>query len=220
MFDQCPEAVCLRRIETFERRPLGGRVLAGRQVDRFLDPLAGVGIQPIEPANRLSPDQAALDHVRDHRDLSANSVIGVVFGQCRRQVAVDQRQQVETDQVQQSEHAGLGNAQRAAHHAVGFFDGQAAVDGLHDGALDPERADPVGDEARRIVADDDALAETAIAEVAHSLHHLGPSAGSGDQLEQAHVARRVKEMGDHEVARERRRQALGEASRRQGRGVR
>ena len=130
VFDQRRQPARLRCVETLERRALGRRVLAGFQVDRFLDASAGIGVQPIEPADRFSPDQAAFDHVGDHRNLSANPVIGVVLGQCGGEVAVDQRQQVETDQVQQAEHAGLGNAERAAHHAVGLLDRQAAVDGL------------------------------------------------------------------------------------------
>src|SRR3546814_16195658 len=87
---------------------------------------------------------------------------------------------------------------------------EAALDRFHHRALQPEGADAVGDEARRVVAMNDALAKDAVAENGYLRDRLRPRLLAGDQLQQRHVARRVEEVGDGEVAGEALRPALGQ----------
>src|SRR3546814_196329 len=65
----------------------------------------------------------------------------------------------------------------------------------------------------------DALAKDAVAENGYLRDRLRPRLLAGDQLQQRHVARRVEEVGDEEVAGEALRQAFGQQRQRQCRGV-
>ena len=82
---------------------------------------------------------------------------------------------------------------------VDLFDIEAIVLRRRHRALDPEGAEPVGDETRCVLAVDDPLAETRVGEVTDGGERLRPRLGIGDHLEQAHVARRIEEMGDQEI---------------------
>ena len=113
-----------------------------------------------------------------------------------------QRHDVDAHQIEQAEHPGLGNADRPVHR-VGFLDRQAIVERFVDGDGDPVATDAVGDEARRVLRPHHALAEPHIAQLGQRLHRVRPRIRSLHDLQQAHVARRIEEMGDAEVAPER-----------------
>src|SRR4029077_4577929 len=57
-----------------------------------------------------------------------------------------------------------------------------------------EGTDAVADEVGRVFGDDDAFTETDVAEVGDGVHGGAIRFGGGNDLEQAHVARRVKEV--------------------------
>ena len=96
---------------------------------------------------------------------------------------------------------------------------EAAFGRFQAGALQPEDADPVGDEARRVPAPDDAFAQAPVGEIGQRLKGRRPPGGPGDDFQQAHVARRIEEMRDGEVARGLGGQAFDKLGERHGRGV-
>ena len=145
---------------------------------------------------------------------------GVVRPQGPFHAGEDVGHQIEADHVEQPEHPGLGDAHRPAHHGVRFLDGDAVLDRPDDGGLQPINADPVGDEARGVLGVDHALAEADIGEPAYRRDRLRVGSGAGDDLDEAHVAGRVEEMGDQEVGGETLRQAFGQHREGKGRGVR
>ena len=129
------------------------------------------------------------------------------------------RHQVDADQVEQAEQAGGGEAHHLAGDRVGLLDGEPVIQGGVDARLHPHHADAVGDKARRVVAANDAFAQLHVAEPGQRFGHLGRCVPAGDQLQQAHIARRVEEMGDGEIAPERLRPALDQVRERDRRGV-
>ena len=92
------------------------------------------------------------------------------------------RHQVYADEVNEAENAGLGHAHRFADDGIGFLDRQAEVEGGVEAGLDPEGADAVGDEARRVLAGDDAFAQLAVGEIADAVREVGCCFGAGDDL--------------------------------------
>ena len=188
-----------RLLDALQPRALGGAVRAGGEVAHLLLFRLGVGLQPVEAALALAADVAALDHLVDERGLVVDRVEGVALRQGVAKAAADQRHQVEADQVDQTEDAGLGHADGAAQHRVGLLHRHAALDGGAHGGDQPVGADAVGDEARRVVAGHHALAELAVGEVADIGHGVGPGLRPRHHLQQPHVARRIEEVGDEEV---------------------
>src|SRR3546814_14738387 len=94
-------------------------------------------------------------------------LVGVVRRQRPCQRGIDLRHEVEPDEIEQAEHTSLRNAERSPHDGVGLLLREAALDRFPHRALQPEGADAVGDEARRVVAMNDALANDAVAENGH-----------------------------------------------------
>ena len=193
---------------------------AGAEVDGLLDPRAVHLAQTVEAALALTADRALRDHLRDQGLLAAVGAQPVAGRQQPVHAGGHFRDQVDADQIEQPEHAGLGDAHRAAQHGVGLLDGQAQLDRPIDRRLQPVGADPVGDEARGILRAHHALAEAEIGEAGDRLQSLRPGRRAGDHLQQPHEARRIEEMGDQEVAPEALRLLPGEIGQRDGRGVR
>ena len=209
-----------RRPDAFEVRFPRRAVFAGRQIARLLDPFRRLGLEPVEPALALAPGITLLDHPGDQLGFARDLMEGVVRRQGPFHAGEDVGHQIEADHVEQPEHPGLGDAHRPAHHGVRFLDRDAVLDRRDDGGLQPIDADPVGDEAGRVLGVDHALAQADIGEPAHRRDLLRVGSGAGDDLDEAHVAGRVEEMGDQEVGGEALRQALGQYRQRQRRGVR
>ena len=206
-------------LDALQPRAPGGSVRAGGEVAHLLLFRLRIGLEPVEAALALAADVAGLDHLSDERGLVVDRVEGVALGQRLLQAAAHQRHQVEAHQVDQAKHAGLGNADGAAQHGVRLLHRHPVLDRRAHRGHQPVSADAVGDEARRVVAGHHALAELAVGEVANVDHRIRPGFRSRHHLQQPHVARRVEEVGDEEVPRERLRQAVEQDAGRDGRGV-
>ena len=72
-----------------------------------------------------------------------------------------------------------------------------------------ENADPVTDEVRGILAINNPFAQATTAEFSHVGKHFRVGLIARDQLQQTHVARRIKEMSNKEVLTYRLRQHCG-----------
>ena len=81
-------------------------------------------------------------------------------------------------------------------------------------------ADVIGDEVRRVLRDDDTLAESMIGKPRHALDDRAIGLGSRNDLEQMQVARRVEEMRAEPVTPEVVAASLGEGADRDARRVR
>ena len=88
---------------------------AGAEVDGLLDPRAVHLAQAVEAALALPADRALRDHPRDQGLLAAVGAQPVAGRQQPVHAGGDLRDQVDADQIEQPEHAGLGDAHRAAH---------------------------------------------------------------------------------------------------------
>ena len=202
MLEQRPERAA-RLLDALEPGAPGRPVIAGGEVAHLLLFLLGAGLQPVEAALALAADIAALDHLADERGFVVDRVEGIALRQRIPEAAPDQRHQVESDQIDQPEDAGLRHADGAAQHRVGLLHRHPALDRCTHGSDQPVGADAVGDEAGRVVAGHHTLAELAVGEVADLCHDLCPGLWPRHHLQEPHVARRVEEVGDEEVPRER-----------------
>ena len=133
---------------------------------------------------------------------------------------VDVRHQVEADEVDEAENAGLRDAERPAHHGIRLFDRQLGIHRVQHRHLQPVDAEPVGDEAGAVVAGDDALAHRDIGEGGDFFDHRRVGLRPGDDLQQPHVARRVEEMGNQKVFGKSLRTPFDQRAERDGGGVR
>ena len=145
--------------------------------------------------------------------------VGIALRQAGEQAAGDMRHQVQPDEIQQAEDARPGHAHGPPGHGIGFLDREAQLRGVVHRRLHPQRADAVGDEARRVLRHYHRLAEAPVGGLADGGEHarIGPRAGH--HLQQPHVARRVEEMRDQEMPRAFRRHSLGQRLQRDGGGV-
>jgi hypothetical protein len=201
------------------RRPVPGAIVAASEIDGFNDCLAGLLDATVEASLALATGVAGFDHPRDQRRNLADLLKGIVGRQICHQAAADMRHQVEAHEIQQTEHPGLGDADGRAERGIGLLHVEPAGNGLGHGALQPEAADAVGDEARLIPAGHDALAQPEIAEAADGSDSFRTRLRAGHDLQQPHIARRVEEVGDQEVLGEFRGQALGQLMERNRRRV-
>ena len=218
MLDQRAQAA-FRRRDAVERRLARRTVLAGLEIDRFLDSGSGRFVHPVEAALALAAGIALRDHAGEQLRLPVDVAVRVAGRQGVEERAADIGHQVQTDQIDQPEHAGLRDAHGAADHGVGLFHGQAKVHRLVDRGLNPVGADPVGDEAGAVLALHDALAQPLVGEGAEGCDGFGAGGGAGDHFQQAHVARRIEEVGDQEILGELFALALDQVLQRDGRGV-
>ena len=189
----------LRGLDAGEAGAPGRPVLAGGEVDRLLDPLRALAPQPVEPTPALSAGVAVRDHPADqigHLHVAAQRVV-------RREERVHARDdvghEVETDEVDESEDAGLRDADRRPQRGIRLLDAQPRPHRLDHGALQPVHPDAVGDEPRRVLALHHPLAEPQVRELAEPLDLFRPGSRTAHDLQQPHVARRVEEVGDGEV---------------------
>ena len=105
------------------------------------------------------------------------------------------------DDVGGAEDGALRPPGGGAEHGVDLLDGVALLHRLVERAHQGERPNPVGDEVRRVLGPDQALAEQAAAQRLGARQRLGGGVGAGDDLDQLEVAGRVEEVGDAEAAR-------------------
>ena len=220
VFHQRPRPALARRLDAGRLRPPGVMVITGLQVEHLLGLLPAGLVKPVKPALALAARVAFGDHPLDQFRLAVNGVERVLRRQRTRHAGQHVRHQIEADQVEQPEHTGLGNAEWPADGGVGGFDIDAAVDRLDHGALQPVRPNPVSDEAGRVLAVDDGLAQRPVGEVADRVDHDVQGIGAGDDFEQSHVPRRIEEVRDQEMAAERLVHPFGQHIERYRRSVR
>ncbi len=209
MFNDRLEAALLAGIGALKVRFYAGRVFTGFEVDALLDFRRAVFAQAIEAARTFAADPALLEHSRNHGNFTRDRDIRVRLGQQRKHGLGQMRHQVDANEILKAEDAGFGNSERARSDGVGFVTGKAKVERFDHGVLHPIDADAIADEARRIFRDHNALAEAHVTEVAHHRQRILARFRSAHDLKQAHIARRVEEVRDHEV----RNHALGHAAR-------
>ena len=118
------------------------------------------------------------------------------------------RERVEADEVRGAEARALRVRHRRAGDVVDVLGREAVLEHLMDGRHHRVRADAVADEVRRVLAEDDALAERVLREADAVREHALVRLGTGDDLEQLHVADGVEEVQHEEVLLEVRRAAL------------
>ena len=124
----------------------------------------------------------------------------LVVGGGLTEVAGDVVDDVQAREVGGAEGGAAGAAQRGAGQLVDLRGGQSSPLHVVHGADDAVHADAVGDEARHVVRDDDALAEGGLRELAEGLGDLRVGLGGGDDFQQVQVAGRVEEVRAHEAA--------------------
>ena len=143
-------AGCLGRY--VQRRRIEGQDLARRGL--LVEPLPGLRADPARAAT------SSLDE-RRQRELRRSSAIVKPLGQIPRDVG----EHVDAGDVHRAERRALRPADRRTGDRVDLFDGVLArlerAQDLHDA----EQADVIGDEVRRVLRDDDALAEAMIGEM-------------------------------------------------------
>ena len=205
--------------DAFQFRFLGRAVFAGFKVDRLLDLFLGVRLEPVKAALALAARIAVADHPFDQFGFAEDLMERILFGQRLGHAAEHVRHQVEADHVEQSEHPGLGDAQGPADDGVRFLDADLHIHRPDDAALQPVDTDPVGDEARRVLARNDGLAEPEIGEPVDRIDGVGAGAFAGHHLQKPEIPWRVEEMGDQEVGLEILGHALGQPGKGNGRGV-
>ena len=91
--------------------------------------------------------------------------------------------QVETDQVVEAKHAGLGDPHWPTHQAVCLLHGEAEFCGRGDSDLQRIHTDPVAKESRRVIARHHTFAQIDVAEVSQLFEDLGICIRSTDQLQ-------------------------------------
>ena len=91
--------------------------------------------------------------------------------------------QIETNHVQQSEDAGLGNPHRSTDDSVGLLNGNSLVNCRDDGVLKPIGPNAVGDEPWRILALDHRLSQRRVGKILDGCDGVWPGLGPCDQLE-------------------------------------
>jgi len=107
---------------------------------------------------------------------------------------------VEADDVGGAEHGRLGPSHRGSEQSVGFGDSDAVLGHPVEHRRYAERADPVGDEVRSVLAIHDALAEYSLAELCHTGEDVRIGLWGRDQFQKPHVANRIEEVRHHEMA--------------------
>ena len=115
-------------------------------------------------------------------------------GDALREVGGNVREDIDPDQIGEAKSSGAGPAERGAGERVHFFDGESLLEHEIGGVEHDCDADAIGDEVGRVVREDHLLAERAVGERGEGSNQRGIGVGGGDDLEQAHVARRIEEV--------------------------
>ena len=130
------------------------------------------------------------------------------------------RQHVDAGDVHRAERRAAGTAERGAGDRVDLLDRVLAAGERLERARHAVERDVVADEVRRVLRDDDALAEQVIAETRDGRDDRRIGFRGRDDLEQPQVARRVEEVRAEPVAAEVVGAAFGQRRDRNARRVR
>ena len=196
----------------FSLRP----VIARREIDGLLYLGASRAIQPVKSALTLAPGIASRNHPRDQRQIAIRGVKGVAGRQGSGQAGIDVRHEIEPHQVDEAEHTGFRDPHGLADDRIRLLDSQALLDGLDHPDLQPVDPEPIGDETRAVLAAHDALAENAVRKAGHSFCQMRIAVRARHDFQQTHVARRIEEVRDEKVTRERRGHSLRQQRQRNG----
>ena len=180
-----------------------------------LHDLPCIGATTVEATGPLVAGVSTADESAHQRDAARHALKRVSGRKCRRQARRDIEHEIKADEIVEPEQAGLGDPHRPGHDRIRLFDGHPLRHGLDQAGLERVDPDPVGEETRGVTAVHHSLAEFSVAELRQLLDHLGPRVRPADQLEQPHVAHRVEEMGDAEIAPHGGRHAFGQQGERQ-----
>ena len=210
----------LRGLDAGETGAFGAAVFARGEINRLPDPLGALAPQAVEPALPLSAGVAVRDHPSDqlgHLHVASQRVVG---REQRVHARDDVRHEVDADEVDESEDAGLRDPDRRPERRIGLLHAQARPHRLDHRALEPVHPDAVGDESRRVLALHHPLAEPPVRELAQPLDEVRPGLRTAHDFQQPHVPGRVEEVGDGEVPLQSVRSALHEPGERDGGGIR
>ena len=207
-------------LDAFEIGFDGCAEFAGNEIARLFGLLFAVAHEPIKPTLAFAPGitvgDHALDELAERRGLVDPFLQRVVRRQQRLHAGNHVGPEINTGEVHQAENAGLGNSHRPADDGVGLLDREPRLRRRFRRHQTPIDADPVGDEARCVLARHDFLAEHLVAEPGQRVDCIAAGVGAGDDFQKPHVARRIKEMSNREIGHERIRQPLDQARERYG----
>ncbi len=109
---------------------------------------------------------------------------------------------VDAGEIERSQRGALRPPQRRPGNGVNFFRRVLAGRYLLEDTHDAVERDVVADEVRRVLRDDDALAEPLIGKLPDGLDDLRQRVGAGNNLEQLQVPGRIEEVCTEPVAAE------------------
>ena len=181
----------LGHLQRWELRPLRRTIFHRLPVEREDLCFAVFLVFAVEAALGFVAEPLALQHLQEEARQHEIAALVVNVGG---RIADDVSQNVEADEIGEAKRRHLRPADSGSRQRVHFFDAEVHL--LHQ-AHDVERGEcsnAIGDEVRRVFGMDHALAQVEIAEVRDGLHRGGIGVGRGDQLQQAHVARRIEEV--------------------------
>ncbi len=121
--DQCRQTAPLGRGHACEFGFSCRAVLTRLEVQRLLDLLGTIGLQPVEPALALAAGVALGDQLLDQLGRAMDFVERVALGQGFGHAGEHVWHQVQTDHIQEPEDTGLGDPHRPADDGIGLFDG-------------------------------------------------------------------------------------------------
>ena len=104
------------------------------------------------------------------------------------------RKHVDANHVREAEGAGARPSDGRAGKRVDFFYGEVLLLHQANRVQHRESPDAVGDEVRSVARVDNRLAEAAVGELGYRRDGCRVALGRGDDLQQAHVARRIEEV--------------------------
>ena len=140
-------------------------VLERRGIERPDLGLAGGALAPlVESLAGLFAERASLDQRIDERRHGKGRAIRVAR-QALVQVAHHVREHVDARDIHRPERRASGTAQRRAGDRIDLFDGVLAAGERIERPRHAVEADVIADEVRRVLGNDDALAEHVIAEL-------------------------------------------------------
>ena len=182
------------RVDLGEARAGLGSVLEAGQVERLDHALAvGVAALAVEAGTGLLADELLLDHAREHLE-RAEGVEARIVGRALDHVLGHVQERVESDQIDGAEHRALRPAHQRSGEEVDLGRGQFLLEHQLHAAQHGVGADAVGHEVGAVLGHDHALAEHVLAEAREVGDDVRIRVGTGDQLQQVHVTRRVEEV--------------------------
>ncbi len=209
-----------RRLDPEERGDLVGHRAGRRAVvlERRVEHEDVLALLAVDAAPGLLPQRAFPDQRRQPVGRFEMGMPGIV-GQRVPHRLDDVRQRVEADDVGGAVGGALRPADLRAGQHIDLVETEAEGLRVVHHREDRKHPDTIRHKIRRIERADHALAEARGEPGLERVHHAGSGVARGDDLHQAHVARRVEEMDAAEARPHGRRQPLRQRVDRQARGV-